>query len=67
MDETCSAHRKDQKKYIKLSLERLKERDHPDDLEDDGKTILKLIVNNSTGKVLNGFIRFRIRRVGGLL
>jgi hypothetical protein len=48
-------------------LEKLKERDHPDDLEDDGKTILKLIVNNSTGKVLNGFIRLRIRKVGGIL
>lgn len=44
----------------------LKDVDHWDDLEVDGKTILKLSLHKQDGDMLVGFVLLRIRTSGGL-
>jgi hypothetical protein len=51
----------------KFWLESLKGRDHSEDLGEDGRIILKLILKTWLGRVWTGFIWLRIGTIGELL
>jgi hypothetical protein len=59
MSEACSTHGRHEK-FIQLHSENLNGRDYLDDLNVDGKKILKRILNKYKGKLYTGFICLRI-------
>jgi hypothetical protein len=51
----------------KILVEKLKGRDHPEDIDVDGKITLEWILRKGNGKMWTGFIWFRIGTGGALL
>jgi hypothetical protein len=66
MSGACSTHGRNEK-LVQSTSEKLKGRDHSEDLGIDGKKISEWILGKQDGKVWTGFIWLRIGTSGGLL